>query len=241
VEAAPVVADPAPAPEPKYVQITEEDFARLNSGVASVAEIKSALEKQIGTAFGKMGGIERTLTQLRTATPAGQAVEFTDDMAAELMEEFPEVGAVTVKAIKKFAEKLKGVGPAASAGPDAGQVEQLVQARLVAAQAEELEDLHPDWRAVVGAQDSNNEYRQWLAKQPDDYQRKLNSTNSAGVIARSISRFNEAKTAAATPAPTPNTTVRKDIVRDAVTPRGTGGHPPGPNADDEFNAGFNSG
>lgn len=230
-------------PAPEYVQITKEDFERLNANATTVVELKAAMDKQFGTAFGKMGGLERTLTQLQTATPAGQSVEFTDDMAAELLEDYPDIGVGTVKALKNFAAKMKGVG-AAAPQVDQGKVAELVESRLVSIQTEDLEDSFSDWREIVGTPDDhgvipNTEYRQWLAKQPEDYQRKLNGTNSAGVIARSITKFKEFKPAPTPPSPQPS--ARKQLITEAVNPRGQGGSPSGPTANDEFNSGFNSG
>ena len=60
---------PTPAPveevvQPKYVQITEDDFKSFQSNATSIAEMRAAYQKQFDTAFGKLGGVERTLTQL---------------------------------------------------------------------------------------------------------------------------------------------------------------------------------
>lgn len=215
-------------PEPvKYAQITEEDLKRFQENDKRIEEMRETFGKRFDTAFGKMGGIERTLTQLASATPSGQNVELTEDIVADMAEDFPEFAELQLKTLKKFAQTIKGTGPA----PQPIDVDGQVNSRLIALQIEALEDEYPDWRTIVGDAESNNEYRQWLSKQDESYQQKLNSTNSAAIIARSIQKFSS-------DAPKPKPSARQNLIRDAVTPRGDGGPPAATNADDEFNAGF---
>lgn len=64
-----------------------------------------------------------------------------------------------------------------------------VTARAIRLETERLDFKIPNWRAIVGAKDSNNPYRQWLAKQSAEYQAEMNLTNSDEVIYRSIAKF----------------------------------------------------
>lgn len=250
-EPPPVVADPVveAAPEVKYRQVTEAEWGDLESRRAEQA-------KKLDQAFGKMGGLERTLSEIQKATPAGTAVELTDDTVAELAEAFPELGGLVLTSLKKMASKMKGTGSPAAATLDPQQIEAAVTTRLIALQTEALEDDHADWREVTGAPDSNNAYRQWLAAQPADYQQKLVSTNSAAVISKSITKFKDQAAAAATAASATATAAAKAAsdkaaktaaantrtqrLEAAATPRGTEGHS-ATETEDEFEAGFKSG
>jgi hypothetical protein len=224
------VEEPAPeAPEaPKYVQITEDDLKQLQAGVAGLAEIRETMGKRFDTAFGKLGGVERTLSQL-TSAPTGIAVELNDDIVSDMAEDFPELAAAQLKTLQKFAQTIKMPAAVAPTSPSV-DIEEQLQSRIIALETEALEDEYPDWRNTVGGPDSNTEYRKWLSTQDAAYQQRLNTTNSAAIISRSISKF------LATNKPKPS--ARQSVIRDAVTPQGDGGNPTGTSAIDEFNAGF---
>ena len=207
---------------PKYAQVTEEDYKKFQTNADGLAEMRAAYQKQFDTAFGKLGGVERTLTQL---TANGPSAELTDDVVSDMAEDFPELAALQLKSFQKFAQTLRTGG--APVNPI--DIDEKVQARVVALETEALEDAHPQWRDLVGAPGSDTAYRQWLVKQDAGYQQKLNNTNSASVIARSIDRFKAG-------APKPST--RQAVMRDAVTPKGDGRSPATADSDDDFNAGF---
>jgi len=216
---------PAPVEDtgPKYVQVTEDDYKKFQSNADSISEMRTAYQKQFDTAFGKLGGVERTLTQL---TATGPAVDLTDDVVSDLAEDFPELAALQLKSFQKFAQTIR-TNPAPANPVD---IDEKVHARVIALETEALEDAHPQWRDLVGTPDSKTDYRQWLNKQPVEYQQKLNSTNSASVIARSIDKF--------TSSVTKKPSVRQTLIRDAITPKGDGRRSETSDADDDFNAGF---
>lgn len=253
--AADAAAAAALAAQPKHRQVTEDEWAKLNAQVAQIDQIKADNRKELDKAFGKVGGLERTLATIQAATPAGYAVEVTDDTVADLAKEFPELGALALKAFKTFASKLKGTAPVApvAIAPDPKEIESTVTARLVALQTEALDDDRPNWREVVGTQESKNAYRTWLATQPPEYQAKLASTNSAIVISRSILKFEDAKAAAdkaaasaaekATKAAAEKAAAdkRRGVIAAAVPPRGDGGHAGAGTPEDDFEKGFKEG
>lgn len=241
--------------EVKYRQITEDEYNRLMGLSAEITAIKTEHTKKLDTAFGKVGGIERRLAEISAATPTGASIEVTDEDVADLKKEFPELGELTLRALKNVASKFKGTGTAAQLDPQ--QVEVLVSNSVAKKQEELIEDEHPGWRDIVGKQGDTNAYRQWLAKQPAEYQQKLNSTGSAVVIARSIDRFKEAAAAEKEAADKEKAkkdaeakaaadkaakdAARKQRLVDAATPRGSGGHASTETEEDDFEAGFNSG
>lgn len=242
-------------PEVKYRQITEDEYTALTALSTQIESLRADSTKKIDTAFGKVGGVERTLAALQTATPAGHTVEVTDDMFGDLKTEFPELGALVEKGIKNLAKGLKGTAPAAAA-LDPKQIETAVTSRLVALQMEALDEDRADWHEVIGAPESNTPYRQWLATQPADYQARLASTNSAAVIAKSITTFETHAAAAAAPAAEAAkkavaeaakkaaaekvAATRQQRLEAAATPRGAGGHTSA-TVEDDFEAGFKSG
>ena len=231
-----------PPAEEQFHQLTEAQWQSLQAMSTQIDAVRADGVKWRDTAFGKVGGLERTLQQLQAATPSGFTVDVTDDIVADLAAEFPEVSTRTLAAFKVFASKIKGTGPAAAPAAII-DFEKEIQTRLVALQVEALEDAHPTWREITGEQHSNTPYRQWLAAQPAEYQKKLNSTNSAQVLSRSIEKF-EAAAAAATAAATkakeePST--RKQQLAAAAVVRGAGGRAPTTTDEDQFTVGFESG
>ena len=231
---------------PKYAQITEDELNDLKARAAKIDEIKATQEKSFGTAFGKIGGIERVLQQLQAMPTLG---ELSQDDFVELKEQFPELAEMQVKGLNRALAKLKATAPAA--GIDPLRVEELVQERIGTAmqkaevdkRAEQVTALdadHPDWRELV----AKPEFEVWKATQPTRFQKTFSKTWDADFLSDAFADFkaslNKPKPAAA-PAPVVPQSTRKDRLAAAVNPRGTGGHAPGPSEDDDFNAGFNSG
>ena len=225
-------------PEVKYAQITEDDLAALRAKVATIDDLKATLEKSNGTAFGKIGGIERVLKELQAG---GQSIgELSPDDFAELKESFPELADMTAKGLNRALAKLKG-NPAPAI--DQTKVDELVQQgvakTLEQRQAQEqveadkaLTAEHADWREVK----EKPEFKTWLQTQPQRVQKTYAKTWDADFLADVFTAFKAVKPAA--PKPADNT--RKDRLAAAVNPRGTGGHAPAPSDDDDFNAGFNA-
>lgn len=240
----------APAAEPKHKLVTDEEWNALMAKADAVDSLRLESRRELDRAFGKVGGLERKLAELQAATPAGQAIEVSDEDVADLAE-FPELAGGVLKALRKVVGKMKGTAPVQATAPvDKEQFAAIAQQSAVALQLEALEDEHAGWRELVGAPGSQNPYRLWLAKQSAEYQERLNSTNNALVIARSITRFKETSAAeakaaaekkAAEDAAALKKGERQKVLAAAATPRGAGGHAPAPSPDDEFESGFKSG
>ena len=226
----------ADQPEPKapeYAQITVEELALLRSGAALSNELKATLEKVQGTAFGKIGGIERQLKELssgkRFAVDPEKLQQYRDDG-------FPELA----DALEHFSS---AASPGAASQPDHEQlaqavtplVERKVEARLLSRD-------HPDWEAV--SQDPAftafvkylpQERQAALVKASDDW-------NSAH-ISREMTAYKDSLKPKVQPAQAQEpdyASTRRNLMQAAVTPRGTSAAP-GETPDDSFNAGFRAG
>ena len=133
------------------------------------------------------------------------------------------------------------------------QLDQMVQERLAAKLAESLPSVqerierqfevkalnraHPDWKTVVGhpdispdANESNNDFRKWLATQPE-LKAKLNDSWDADEIGKAITAF---KTSTA------KENTRRKRLEANVVPRGTGDHGQQSQDIDEMEAGYSS-
>ena len=236
-----------PALEPVYVQLTKENYDRLQSSAETVEKIAASLEQRFGTAFGHIGGLQQKLKEMQEATPRGQAVKLSDEDFAEMRAEFPEMASMQMKGLERIIARMGGTGAAGLDETKASKlIDDKVSATVTQLRREALADLHEDWEAVVGPEGSDTAYRKWLATQPKDYQDKINASQRPGVIAKSIDEFKKFDAARARKTPPPSNkpsqseAERRRELAEAVTPRGSGGTKTGRTADDDLMAGFNS-
>ena len=233
----------------EYVQVSKKDLDRL----MAAAEKVDTIDTQFNKVFGTIGNVKNELlNRLQQTAPAGASIELTDEDFAELKEDFPELAGHTRTALERILKRLnvKGTGEATQA-IDPEKLKPLVDERTHALQLEELDDMHPGWRDIVGKPgDAENPFRKWLATQPKEYQDKISNTQSAAITKRAIDKFEAAQKAAEKPAaqpnpkpPSPQTAIRKDRIEAAVQPRGTGVAPLKKplTEEDHFQAGFQSG
>lgn len=220
--------------EPKYAQLTQQQLDDLMARSAVVDELKATQDKSFGTAFVKIGGIERALQAIQAATPTGAAVEIAADDFAELTAEYPELAELQVKGLNKVLAKLKG------SGSDPAALDKLVDTRVnerVSALTQQAIDAQLD--AIVGgdwvAAVKSDEYKAWQATFGDE-QKKLEASTSLRDAANLMRQFKAHKPAAETPP----TSSRKQQLQAAVPPKGSGGHQ-APPAGDAFAEGFKTG
>lgn len=238
-------------PKPEYVQLTKEERDQLLALRDRTLELGTKFDRVAGT----FGNVQEAVKKLQSATPQGMTVELTDEDFKELEADYPGLAGQIRTVLQKSFGKLKGTAPAAvvettTKAPEKSMADLVREARKEQ-ELEALDDAHPEWRKMVGEygdETKGNEYRQWLAKQPADYQTKINNTGSALVTARSIDMFLASKKkAAAIAAAQPNKppdkkiAAQSDRIAGAVQPRGDGRPPPRRDtSEDEFEKAFNS-
>lgn len=217
-------APAAPAPAPKLKTITEDEWNDLQARAALIDEIKATQASGLDKAFGKIGGIERTLSELRSGTK----VDISDDEINAVEEDWPAVAnllrkvraagtdapALDEDALGQLVEKR--LAPVMQSLPQ--QVEQAVEVRL-------LSKVHPDWKD----QTAKPEWGQYVGALPAAEARKLYDAWDSDYIAGHLTTFKKALKAS---------TSRRQELAEAATPRGVGGATPGSSIEDEFNAGF---
>lgn len=211
----PPVAEPE---APKYVQITEKEWADMKAAAAKTA----SYDKQFSTVFGTVGRFEKLVKEVQT-----QQSEATGKLSSaafdKLKEQFPELADMTREAVQNA---LAGKAPEV----DKTEIDRL-RAERIAAEKEALEDAHSNWQELIGAAapgeaDPDHPFRKWLATQDEAYQGRINKTESAAVLLRAIDRFQTETKKPAKPAPdTARADVRREQIAAAVTPRGDGARP----------------
>lgn len=242
-----------PAPE-ETVTVKKSEWDRVLAAVSTVDRMNEQFGRQVSTALGKVGSLEQRLTQLQQQTPTGQSVEISAEDFAELKTDFPDLADMTLKGLQRVMGRMKGTGGAPAAPVKVVTPEEIAAIALQTRRAEEekaLAEDHQNWREIVGSpEDKDNEYRKWLAKQSEAYQKRVTSTERASVVSESISKFLTEKAAAAQAAEKEQKaaeererakSLRRDQLKAAATPKAAGGHAPGKSDDDDFQEGFDAG
>ena len=219
---------------PEYVQLTKQELEELRSRAALIEEVRATQEKSFGTAFGKLGDVERRLKALSEGTPVAEISQ----------EEIDTLRADGFEPLANALEKIRGIRSIAVGGAvDESKVEELVQQRIAPAiQRMELRLLskeHPDWKEI----DADPAFPAWVRSKGDEFVQKLAAASNAydsETISQAMTEFKAHRTAQAATRQRQeaNANARRSRFDAAVTPRGTGTAPPA-NPDDEFDAGFN--
>jgi hypothetical protein len=216
-------------PAPKYRQITEDEWAALETRAAEATALKATLEKVSGTAFGKIGGIERTLQQLQ----AGGVGEVSMEDFTKLREEFPDLAEMLVEGLNGALKKA----PRGQSQPvDFSEIENKFNATLaerldaqeLALETRLLTTRHKDWQEVVAMP----EFEAWRMAKPLEFQQRLAGRDS-DFIADALSDFKASRKAA-------TESIRRSRIAAAETPRGSGGNVAA-EPEDHFLAGLKSG
>lgn len=213
--------------------------AQLRAIMAKLDDGEST-KKAVQSLSGTVGNIKTETENLKKVTAN---TSITPEDFADLIKEFPEIGKGVEKGFGAVLKRLVGVKPAPGVGEDdiKAAIFKVVNDQQLDILEDEFgvsDDGAPVWKKIVGSPGDTNDYRTWLATQPERYQKKLGSTYSASVLAGAIKKFqshvaSEAKKAADLKAAADKAKAdgtnggATDRRRAAVMPRGTGsGEPP---------------
>ena len=240
--------------QPQAGALTPDDVQRVKDLLEkanSIDDIRAAVEKVRGDAFGRMGGLERELKKVLDAAQSAGEFAITEDDLAEVAKEYPVMTKDLVAGLNRAAKRM----PKAAAVPAISQEEidrraAVIADQRIAAERERirvevalqiLDTQHEGWREVVGAEGSETPFRRWLKTQPVDYGKKISTTKDPVEFGKALTKFKEAqKPKAPVVSKEPD---RGKRLAEAVTPKGAK-RPPAPKAptaEDEFEAGFASG
>lgn len=237
--------------------INPADVKRALELLQVVPDLRSAVEKLRGDAFGKIGGIERVLKSIQESTPFGQEIKVEESDLEELSHEFPETTRALAPALTRVLKKFKGTAPAAAPVNETEIIERAVKMadeiayRKVAARF--LSRDHRDWRTIVGNPDEKTEFRTWLKAKGEAVETKILSSVDPEELSECLSDFKkeqkeraEAQSKASTARQTKpaQSDARTQRLAEAVHPKGGRPTPPSPKKktdEDEFLEGFNSG
>ena len=228
---------PAVVDEPKFRQITEDEYASLMANAAAVDTMREEFSRKIDTAFGKIGGTEQVLRNIQAATPKGKIPTVTKEDLGPIAANYEYLGDDLVDAFNRVLGKLEGTGPA-TAEVDTTKVASLVQegidkalpelANEIETRAERrlefklVKQKHGDVEKIFADPD----FRKWFAdtKQQDSWE--------ADKVIPILDAYKKAKT----PPPAPSN--RQAVLKAAINPASAAGTPRGRVEEDEFMAGY---
>lgn len=245
-----VEVPPILEPDVVYAKITDAQFQKLLNDVAGAQETRTAVEKVRGDAFGKIGGLERTIRQLQDATPVGQAITVkAEDLAS--FGDMPDIAVKLAEDLTKVLGKFKGTAPVV-VDQEAETLrlttmvdERVAKERLAIEQKfaiERLADKHEDWESVVGAPTQATPFRTWLRAQGSAYETNVLQSWDSRVTSKALDSFKaQAKKVVAAPAKAVND--RAQRLAEAAPSRGNAPAPArakGKTDKEMFDEGFNS-
>lgn len=241
-------------PDDAPVVITKKTLDRL----LATADGQVQLRAEIARLNGTVGSYKKILDDV---AKGGGIVDIdeSDPDWKQFAVDFPEIAKGTKRGLELAAKKIGAKVPAGSTETD---VRKVIAERVLVLETEALEDEFPNWRTLIGDHpEAKTEFRTWLAKQPKEYNDRVQNTASSAVISRAIRKFEASKrsTVPAPPTARPVARVpaaphsggvrqavgratRQDRLRGAMTPRGAGGgSPTRQNEPDPFEQGFRQG
>ena len=245
-------APPIPEPEVVYAKITDAQFQKLLNDVAGAQDARTAVEKVRGDAFGKIGGLERTIRQLQEATPVGQAITVkAEDLAS--FGDMPDIAVKLAEDLTKVLGKFKGTSPApvvVDQEAENARITTLVDQRVAKERLaieqkfalERLADRHEDWETVVGPPTQTTPFRTWLTAQGAAYETNVLQSWDPRVTSKALDTFKAQSKKVVTAPPKTAVSDRAQRLAEAAPSKGHAPAPPrskGKTLEEEFNSGFN--
>lgn len=198
-------------------------------------ELKGESTRKFDTAFGQLGGLKQVVERLQNQTPAGQAIQVSDDDFTELKSEFPELAEMQIKGLNRALARTKGTG----SDVDVSQYTKVVEDLKAEARADALDSLNDiieNWEEAV----NTPEYAAWIAAQPDDIKalEQSDKFRDAKKLLRAYKKAPKPEVKAPEAPAKPST--RQRLLEAAVTPKSSGGNVRSAGVD-PFDEGFNEG
>ena len=264
-EVEPIVEQKADEPAPKQdvpappavPALTDAQLQEILAKVKTVDQFGAVVEKLRGDAFGKIGGLERTLKQILEQNPSGQPIEVKPEDLKGIEAEFPglNLAPVLAKDLTAVLSKMKGAG-VAQKGLSQDEIDAMVNTRVnervqkveqariddfKQIQADRLTDMHEDWEAVIGPEGSQNEFRTWLKANKPSEEKAFYESWNARFIGKFLTEFKKSKEKKPEPVKVDPKPARTQRLAEAVPAKGGGVAPEKPKRSEEedaFDAGF---
>lgn len=182
--------------ETRFAGMTESEIRLLLERASKL----STIEEQLSKAHGKIGELNRTLQQLAATqqrpAPAASAngdatVEEQGADVTEIDELFPEFSPAVERKARKIAQEVLQQFQQQSVGQQTQSADPEAINQTVALAV--MDATRPKWREVA----SSDDFKTWLASQPDPLRETYNSTWDPSVVSQMLDSFEAARRSAA--------------------------------------------
>lgn len=214
--------------EPMYFGMSESQIKSLLERTTRI----DALEQQLQKAHGKIGELNRTVTEYAQHKPTQQqaapANSASEEEVSQWEKDFPELAALAeAKARRIASEMMQGSQQQQAVDASISRDEMIRETNIAI-----MDATFDGWRDTVSSQD----FSLWIATQPADVQETFNTTVSAKALGSILTSFDSWKNKVGDRAGK-----NKARLEQALIPTGNGSKVThAPSAHDEFVAGFNS-
>jgi hypothetical protein len=223
---------PAETRETSALSITKSQFDELMAKAAEIDQIKAEQARATDKVFGKLGGLERALQEIRGSGTG--PVTVTEDDFAEMKEVFPELAASSAAALNRVLARAKG---GSGAAPDPEAIKQFVEEGLAPTRKDliysRLDEVIEDWQDEI----KKPEFVAWRNAQPDNV-KALWDSPSVRDAAKMLRMYRDRETTSKTTSNPDSKTTRQRQIEAAVQPKGITGMPAAKSDEDDFEAGF---
>ena len=225
------------ADAPEFVQVTAAQLLEIQNAIKELPSIKDAVHRGVSGMGSKVGTIEQALRKMQENAPTGKKIVVSKEHFKELAKDFPDIVDMTVAGFNRALETVNTGGEAAPPIDIAAKVKEQVAAAIPEivttvkqnTSLQVMDGIRAGWLDEV----QSKPYRDWLATQPADYQKKINDSWEVADVWGSLKSFDESKKEKPKVNPAPPR--RPSRLAAALTPRSAGsvsGRTPAPNTEE---------
>ena len=205
---------------------TDDEMKDILTKAARVTDLERRMEEDRQKIHGKLGEAFGTLKQLQQSRQSAGVQLTEDDLDEELREQFPEMAKMQLATLNRVLSKALGgvkpgdTNPQTAASQPAPAIDpEVIDQRLAETEdklskqyeAKLLSMAHPDWKEQVATDD----FKAWLAMQPENVRQQLDNSWDASFLSRGIAAFKQWRASVQSAR-----TKKTNRLEAAVTPRG---------------------
>ena len=247
--AIPVLEDDVNTPEAETVQPEAEVAAEpvverkevfdgytaeeLKAALEMLPKMQKAIDTTNGTMGSRLADQQRALEQLQQRQSVGT---LSPEKLTRLSKEFPEIAEMLASDLNDvMSHGMQGTRSDETVTAKMQEMENRITQKEQALEVRALNREHKDWKEVASYETQNGQiawknpaFGQWVGKQPNDVQDQIMNAWDADFLSSKLTEFKESIK--------PKSVKNKQVLEDAVLPRGSSNRTSGSDLDEEEKA-----